>query len=72
MSYMLSVAAFQVGYPVVLFVLVEADDPPWDRRPRTCVSLHCNLLTACWCDIVANCFGVPIWIMPSALLCLSE
>jgi len=40
---MLRMAAFQIGHPVILLILVEADDPPWDRRPRTSVSLHFSL-----------------------------
>ncbi len=36
----LRVTALEVRDPVLLFILMEADDPPGNRRPRACISLH--------------------------------
>jgi hypothetical protein len=61
---MLRVPTLEVRDPVILFIRMEADDPPGNRRSRTCVSLHQRNLDQC--DIVVNCFGVPTWIIPTA------
>lgn len=65
MSHVLRVTAFEVGNPVLFFILMKADDSPWNRRPRTYISPHHDTRRR-QCDIVVNCFGVPTWIIPTA------
>jgi hypothetical protein len=39
-SHVLTMTALEVGDPVLLFVLMKADDLPGDRRPRLGVTLQ--------------------------------
>jgi len=55
-THMLCVPTLEISNPVLLFVLMEADDPPWDRRACTCVTLHDNSSDA----LVRHC-GELLW-----------